>query len=169
VLDELQAMADARDGTRARRARRALESLETLKRETSLRVFVLDDEVPEIEAVDGKLVALAARLEIRLLTNDGVLAANAEARGVPTCNLRRLAVALAPDVSAGDRLRVTLTKPGREPGQGVGHLDDGSMVVVNEGEDLIGEGEVDVEVSAVVPTSMGRMVFARPGAASGDS
>jgi uncharacterized protein YacL len=162
VLDELQAMADARDGARARRARRALESLESLRRESSLRLFVLDDEVPEFEEVDAKLVALALRLQLRLLTNDAALAAVAEARGVPTCNLRRLAADLAPELVPGDVVRVALTAPGREAGQGVGHLDDGSMVVVNEGDELIGEGERPFEVSAVVPTSMGRLVFARP-------
>jgi uncharacterized protein YacL len=160
VLDELQGMADARDGARARRARRALETLETLRRDSSLRIFVLDDEVPEISSVDGKLVALAARLEIRLLTNDANLASNAEARGVATCNLRRLAADLAPEVGAGDNVRVALTKPGREEGQGVGHLDDGSMVVVNDGAELVGQGEIDFEVRAVVPTSVGRVLFA---------
>ena len=97
VLDELQGFADSSDDTRRRRARRGLESLEVLEREGVTRVFILDDEVVEHDAVDAKLVALARRLQLRLLTNDGPLARSAELQGVPTCNLRRLAQELARD------------------------------------------------------------------------
>src|SRR5262249_46266129 len=85
VLDEVQGFADSSDDTRRRRANRGLESLEALQREGHVRVFVLDDEVPEHDEVDAKLVALARRLELRLLTNDGPLSRNAEIQGVPTC------------------------------------------------------------------------------------
>jgi uncharacterized protein YacL len=162
VLDELQGFADARETAQARRARRGLEALDVLRREGLLRVYVLDDEVPEFADVDAKLVALARRLQLRLLTNDGALARVAEVQGVPTSNLRRLGVELAPSMVPGDVVRVALTRPGREAGQGVGHLDDGSMVVVNDGEELVGQGEAAFEVTSVVPTSMGRIVFARP-------
>jgi uncharacterized protein YacL len=162
VLDELQGLSDARDGTRARRAQRGLEMLEVLRREGTMRVYVLDDEVPEFAEVDAKLVALARRLELRLLTNDAPLSRSAELQGVPTCNLRRLVAELAPAVVPGDHVRVALTRAGREPRQGVGHLDDGSMVVVNDGEDLVGNGEVELQVTSVVPTSMGRILFATP-------
>jgi uncharacterized protein YacL len=161
VLDELQGFADAPDETRRRRARRGLDSLDVLEREGVARVFVLDDEVVEYDSVDAKLVALARRLQLRLLTNDGPLARNAELQGVPTCNLRRLAQELAPAVVPGDFVRVALTRSGKEEGQGVGHLEDGSMVVVNEGEDLVGGPEVMLQVTSVVPTTAGRLVFAR--------
>ncbi len=160
VLDEIQGFADAPDGQRRRRARRGLEMLETLRTDGPVRVFVLEDEVPEIDAVDAKLVALARRLQLRLLTNDGPLARAAELQGVPTCNLRRLAQELSPAVMPGDFLRVALTRRGREQGQGVGYLDDGSMVVVNGGETLVGGPEVMLQVTSVVPTAGGRLVFA---------
>ncbi len=161
VLDEIQGFADAPDETRRRRARRGLDALEVLEREGITRVFVLDDEVVEYDAVDAKLIALARRLQLRLLTNDGPLARNAELQGVPTCNLRRLAQELAPAVVPGDFVRVALTRTGKEEGQGVGHLEDGSMVVVNDGEELVGGPEVMLQVTSVVPTSAGRLVFAR--------
>jgi uncharacterized protein YacL len=162
VLDEVQGFADSADDQRRRRANRGLESLEALQREGGVRVFILDDEVPEHAEVDAKLVALARRLELRLLTNDGPLARNAEIQGVPTCNLRRLAQELAPAVVPGDYVRVALTRQGKEPGQGVGHLEDGSMVVVNDGKQLVGGPEVLLQITSVVPTSAGRLLFGRP-------
>jgi uncharacterized protein YacL len=161
VLDELQGMADAND-ERSRRARRGLEILEVLKREAPSRVYVVDDEVPEVEEVDAKLLALARRLQLRLLTNDVNLAKVAELQGVPAIIPRRLAADLIPGVLAGETLHVALTRSGRHHGQGVGFLEDGSMVVVNGGEHLIGRGPVSLTVSSIVPTTAGRMVFARP-------
>lgn len=161
VLDELQGMADAGD-ERGRRARRGLETLEVLRREAPLRVYVLDEEVPEVAEVDAKLVALARRLQLRLLTNDVNLAKVAELQGVPTIIPRRLAADLVPGVLAGETIVLPLVQAGRHPGQGVGFLDDGSMVVVNGGIDLVGAGPLSFAVSSIVPTSAGRIVFARP-------
>lgn len=160
VLDEVQGFADSNDETKRRRARRGLETLDVLQREGPVRVFVLDDEVPEHDAVDAKLVALARRLQLRLLTNDQPLARIADVQGVPAINIRRLAVDLSPAIVPGDFVRVALTRRGRERGQGVGHLDDGSMVVVNGGAELVGGPEVQLQVTSVVPTAAGRMVFA---------
>jgi uncharacterized protein YacL len=160
VLEEVQGFADAPDETRSRRAHRGLETLEAIKRDGPVRVFVVDDEVPEYAEVDAKLAALARRLELRLLTNDAALARVAEVQGVVTCNLRRLAIELAPTIMPGDQVRVTITKSGRERGQGVGQLEDGSMVVVNNGISLVGGPEVELQVTSVVPTSVGRIVFA---------
>ena len=160
VLDELQGMADAGD-ERGRRARRGLETLELLKHEAPNRVYVLDDELPEVAEVDAKLVALARRLQLRLLTNDINLAKVAELQGVPTVIPRRLAADLVPGVLAGENIDVELNRAGRHPGQGVGFLKDGSMVVVNGGADLVGAGPVSLVVSSIVPTSAGRIVFAR--------
>ena len=100
-------------------------------------------------------------MQVRLLTTDANLARNAEVQGVPTVNLRRLAADLAPEIVAGQPLRVALVKSGQQPGQGVGYLDDGSMVVVNEGAALVGAGERDFVATSVVPTAAGRIVFAR--------
>ena len=161
VLDEVQGFADAPDEHRRRRAQRGLQTLETLRQEGPTRLFILDDEVPELADVDAKLVALARRLQLRLLTNDGPLARNAELQGVPTCNLRKLAQEIAPAIVPGDFVRVAITRHGREAGQGVGHLDDGSMVVVNGGVELVGGPEVMLQVTSVVPTSAGRLLFAK--------
>jgi uncharacterized protein YacL len=161
VLDELQGFADAADDVKRRRARRGLETLDVLKNEGQLRVFVLDDEVPEVDEVDAKLLVLGRRLQLRLLTNDGPLARNAELQGIPTTNLRKLAQELTPSIGPGDYVRVALTREGKESGQGVGHLDDGSMVVVNGGDELVGGPEVMLQVTSVVPTSAGRLLFAR--------
>ena len=160
VLDELQGLADGSDEPRARRAHHGLETLAVLRRDGPMRVYVVDDEVPELNAVDAKLAALAKRLELRLLTNDSALARVAEIQGVPTVNLRRLGSDLAPAITPGDFVRVALTRHGRQRDQGVGHLDDGSMVVVNGGAPLVGGPETSLRVTSVVPTAAGRVVFA---------
>jgi uncharacterized protein YacL len=167
ILDELQGMADAGD-ERSRRARAGLETLEVLRRELPNRVYVLDDEVPDVAEVDAKLVALARRLQLRLLTNDINLAKVAELQGVPAVIPRRLAADLVPGVLAGESIEVALSRAGRHPGQGVGFLEDGSMVVVNGGADLVGAGPVSLVVSSIVPTGAGRLVFARPTDARAD-
>jgi uncharacterized protein YacL len=161
VLDEVQGFADAADDVKRRRARRGLEVLDLLRQEGNVRLYVLDDELPEIPEVDSKLIALARRLQMRLLTNDGPLARNAQLQGVPTTNLRKLAQELTPSIGPGDFVRVALTREGKEAGQGVGHLEDGSMVVVNGGNELVGGPEVMLQVTSVVPTSAGRLLFAR--------
>ena len=119
VLDELQGMADAGD-ERGRRARRGLETLELLRREAPNRVYILDDEVPEVAEVDAKLVALARRLQLRLLTNDINLAKVAELQGVPTVIPRRLAADLVPGVLAGESIDVALNRAGSPPRPGRG-------------------------------------------------
>jgi uncharacterized protein YacL len=161
VLDELQGFADSPDDVRRRRARRGLEMLDALQKDPGLRLYTLDDEVPEHAEVDAKLIALARRLQLRLLTNDGPLTRSAELQGVPTCNLRKLAQELTPSIGPGDFVRVAITREGKEQGQGVGHLEDGSMVVVNGGNELVGGPEVMLQVTSVVPTAAGRLLFAR--------
>ncbi len=162
VLDELQGFADSPDPAKSRRAQRGLEVLDVIRREGPSRLYVLDDEMPELAQVDAKLIALAKRLRVRVLTNDTNLARSAEVQGVPTANLRKLAADLGPEVNPGDVLAVVLNRVGREEGQGVGFLSDGSMVVVNGGAELVGRGEVPVSVASIVPTAVGRIVFAVP-------
>jgi uncharacterized protein YacL len=167
VLAELQGLADARDGQRAHRARRGLEALDHVRSEGLVRVLLVDDTVPEHAEVDAKLVALAERLALRLLTNDEPLARVAALHGIPVVNVRRLVSDLAPPIAAGELLEVALTRVGKEPDQGVGELDDGSLCIVNGGARLVGTGSVVVEVRSTVPTARGRLVFARPALGAG--
>lgn len=159
VIDELQGIADAQDLQRRRRGRRGLEILEALSKERNVAVRILDDELPEIDAVDAKLVALGRRLGVGLVTNDRALARVAELQGVHCLDLQRLFDSLRPDQVAGDVVRVEVVKAGTEPGQGVGFLPDGSMVVVGDAAELIG-ATVHVRIGSEVRTPRGRMFFA---------
>ena len=161
VLDELQGLADAVDKTRRRRGRRGLDVIEAMRGMDVSQVYILEETVPEFEDVDAKLLALAMRAEATLITTDHNLAKAAGARGISALNPHSLAESLKPVVATGDRLTVALTKAGSEPGQGVGFLDDGTMVVVESGADLIGSA-VEVEIVSVTRTSIGRMLFGRP-------
>jgi uncharacterized protein YacL len=159
VLDELQTIADAQDPMRRRRGRAGLELLEALRHFHGVEVHVLDDEMPEYDEVDAKLVALAKRLGVRLLTVDGALQKVAELQGVACLSLHRLSDGLQPVYKAGEVVRLPIAKEGREPGQGVGYLDDGTMVVVADAVPFLGQ-EVDVRITGNVQTSVGRMLFA---------
>ncbi len=166
VLGELQGLADASDALRRARGRRGLEVLETLRREPAVDVQVLDDEVPGVPQVDAKLVRICLDRNAALLTLDSNLAKVALLAGVHVMNLHALAIALRPPVGAGDDVTVLLLKPGKESGQAVGYLDDGTMVVVERARDAIGS-EISVQVTSVLTTANGRMVFARQSAQAG--
>jgi uncharacterized protein YacL len=159
VLDELQTIADAQDPLRRRRGQRGLDLLGALQAQPGVDVHILDDEVVEHEEVDAKLLALARRLEVGLLTVDANLQRVAELQGVHCLNLDRLASGLRPVHVPGETLRIPITREGKEPGQGVGFLDDGTMVVVGDAAPLVGQ-EVEVRVTGNVQTSVGRMLFA---------
>ena len=161
VLDELQGFADSSDDLRRGKADGAWRSLRSLKREPGLDVDVLDEVVPGVHEVDAKLVRLAIDKDAALLTLDTNLAKAASIAGVRVLNLHALALALRPPVTAGDEVEVLVTKTGKEPGQGVGYLDDGTMVVVERGRDFVGH-EVQVVVTSVLTTANGRLVFSRP-------
>lgn len=161
VLDELQGLADAVDKTRRRRGRRGLEVIEAMRGSDVSQVYILKETVPEFEDVDAKLLALAMRAEATLITTDHNLAKAAGARGISALNPNSLAESLKPVVATGDRLVVDITKAGSEPGQGVGYLDDGTMVVVEAGSELIGLTQ-EVEIVSVTRTAIGRMLFGRP-------
>jgi uncharacterized protein YacL len=163
VLDELRGIADASDPTRRRRGRRALETLDALRHDPTVGLTVLDDEVPERDEVDAKLVTLARRLDASLLTGDGALASVAELQGVPSRSLDRLADGLRTVLVPGEVVRLVVSRPGRDAGQGVGYLDDGTMVVVSDGAELVGN-ETDVTITSSVRTPKGRMFFASPAA-----
>lgn len=159
VLDELQGIADAADPGRRRRGRRALEALAAAQDEPSLGLVVLEDEVPERVEVDAKLVVLADRYGASLLTTDTNLRRVAELQGVRCLDLSELARSLQPVLVPGETVRITVSRQGRDAGQGVGYLEDGTMVVVNDGGDRLGD-DVDVTIASSVQTSKGRMFFA---------
>jgi uncharacterized protein YacL len=161
VIDELQGLADAGDDVRRSKGRRGLETLQALQRESGLDVEVIDDEAVEVPAVDGKLIRIATHRSAALLTLDTGLARAAALAGCRVMNLHALSLAMRPPVSAGDAVSVLLTRPGKESGQGVGYLDDGTMVVVEKARTRIG-AEVAATVTSVLTTANGRMVFARP-------
>jgi uncharacterized protein YacL len=159
VLDELRAIADGTDPARRRRGRRGLELLEALRAHPGVSVQILDDEVPEHDDPDARLVALARRLGTGLLTLDEALLRAAELQGVRCLSLRRLTEGLRPVYLPGELARIPIIREGREPGQGVGFLEDGTMVVVGGAATLVGT-EVDVRITSKVETSVGRMLFA---------
>jgi uncharacterized protein YacL len=159
VLDELQRLADSADPMRRSRGRRGLEVLETLRREPFVDLVVAPDSQPDVEEVDAKLVRICLEDDLALLTLDTNLAKVAAVTGVRVLNLHALALALRPPVVVGEDVTVQVSKPGREPGQGVGYLDDGTMVVIERGRALVGK-DVTVRVTSVVITANGRLVFA---------
>jgi len=159
VVDELQAIADAADKDRRRRGRRGLDVLDALRSIPGVEFLVLEDTVPEHSEVDIKLVTIAQRDGATLVTTDHNLARAAGLRGIEVLNPHDLGEQLRPSLAMGDQVSVTIARAGSEVGQGVGYLDDGTMVVVANGADSIGE-TVDVEVSNMLRTSMGRMLFA---------
>lgn len=160
VLRELQAVADSADASRRTRGRRGLDALERLKGTAGARIAFPEDEIAGAAEVDDKLLELARRTGARLVTTDFNLNKVARLRGVRVLNVNDLATALRPVLLPGDTLRVAVVKEGKEPGQGLGYLDDGTMVVVEQGREAIGT-DVDVVVSNSLQTSAGRMIFAR--------
>ncbi|HXV35812.1 MAG TPA: PIN domain-containing protein, partial [Myxococcota bacterium] len=159
VLDELQSLADSRDAGPRRKGRTGLESLEAIQRDTRLRVQVPEDEIPEIEAVDAKLVALATRLSVSLLTNDEALSRVAEIRGVHCLSLDRLSRSLYAARTPGEIVHVTILREGQERGEGIGFIEDGSMVVVADAGELVGQ-DLKVRITGSATTARGRIFFA---------
>ena len=163
VLQELQKVADSPDRLKRNRGRRGLDVHNKLQGNPKVDVSVYDGEVPAEaanEGVDQKLVALAAAMEGCVVTNDFNLNKVAQLRGVKVINLNDLANALKPVLMAGEQLAVRITRPGQEAGQGVGYLDDGTMVVVEGARDQVGE-TVHVVVNNVLQTAAGKMIFGR--------
>ena len=161
VLDELQHIADSSDTLRRNRGRRGLEILSRMQKEPGTPVEIVEDSVPSETEVDAKLVALARTRSRVILTNDFNLNRVAELQGVRVMNINSLANAVKPALLPGEDLRVKVIQPGKDAGQGVGYLDDGTMVVVEGGAKSI-DAEVDVTVTRVLQTVAGRMVFAHP-------
>ena len=161
VLDEVQRLADSSDTLRRTRGRRGLEILARMRKTGTTPVVVIDEDVPGTPEVDSKLVALAKKNGRAVLTNDLNLNRIADLQGVRVLNLNSLANAVKPALLPGEDLRVKVIQPGKDAGQGVGYLDDGTMVVVEGGAKSI-DSELDVTVTRVLQTVAGRMVFAHP-------
>ena len=161
VLDELQHIADSSDALRRNRGRRGLEILNRMQKEPGTPVEIVDDDVPGIAEVDAKLVALALARSRVILTNDFNLNRVAELQGVRVMNINSLANAVKPAVLPGEELRVRVIQEGKEAGQGVGFLDDGTMIVIEGGARHI-DRELEVSVTRVLQTVAGRMIFAQP-------
>jgi len=159
VLKELQQIADSPEPTRRMRGRRGLDILARLQRNPRNDVKILEGDVPEETTVDSKLVRLAQVLGARLFTNDFNLGKIAELQKVSYVNVAQVANALKPMLLPGDSLRLRIVREGKDKGQGVGYLSDGTMVVVNHGQPLIGQ-EADVHIQALHQTGAGVIVFA---------
>ncbi len=160
VLNELRSVADSSEPNKQARGRRGLEVLNELRKIKNLEINIPESEVLRREDVDAKLVFLAQSMRAKLLTTDYNLAKMAEFHGVPWLNLNALAKSLRPELMLGERIEVDLVKPGKEEGQAVGFIEDGSMVVVGDGRPHIGR-RVQVEIASVLPTAGGKMIFAR--------
>jgi uncharacterized protein YacL len=161
VLEELQHIADSSDTLRRNRGRRGLDILAQMQKESPTPIEVVDEPLPDISEVDAKLVALARARSKAILTNDYNLNRVAELQGVRVLNVNSLANAVKPAVLPGEELRVRVIQEGKEAGQGVGFLDDGTMIVVEGGVRYI-DKDLDVSVTRVLQTVAGRMIFAQP-------
>ena len=161
VLNELQFVADSPDAIRRARGRRGLEVLKQLQKESPWPVRIVDDDPPDAQRVDEKLILLAKRWNCPIITNDYNLNKVASLQGVTVLNINELANAVKTAVLPGESLHVHVIQPGREAGQGVAYLDDGTMVVVEDGLMYMNRS-IDVCVTKVLQTAAGRMIFARP-------
>ena len=161
VVRELQRLADSGDAIRRNRGRRGFEILERLRACPAVRLTLVDADVPGASEVDAKLLALARERGARLLTNDAALGRSAALAGVATGSLHDLALALKPVALPGESMQVQVVREGKEVGQGVAYLDDGTMVVVEGGRRFLGQ-RLDVVVTSSLQTSAGRMIFTKP-------
>ena len=161
ILQELQQLADGSNDQKRVRGRRGLDILNRIQEEFPDRIIIHSADYEDISTVDAKLIHLAQEINATLLTNDYNLSKVANLQKVNILNVNDLAQALRPIYLPGDTLELKILKPGKEPTQGIGYLEDGTMVVVEEGKDYLG-GELRVVVTSALQTSAGRMIFAKP-------
>jgi uncharacterized protein YacL len=159
VLDELQRIADSADGKKRARGRRGLEMLDEIKDATP-RLAIWEKDYPDIKDVDHKLIALAKEIGGEVVTNDYNLQKVAQLHKVRVLNINELANLLKPSVFVGETIPIFVAKDGKESHQGVGYLEDGTMVVIEDGRSHIGS-EVEVQVTSILQTPAGRMIFAK--------
>lgn len=161
VLNELQYIADSSDSMRRQRGRRGMEVLAALQKEPTIPIRISDIDVDGVREVDDKLVVLARQMRCPILTNDYNLNRIAELQGVTILNINELANAVKSILLPGEIMQVKVIQEGRESGQGVAYMDDGTMVVVESGKDYM-DKDITVMVTKVLQTAAGRMIFARP-------
>ena len=160
VLYEIQHIADLQDPVKKTRGRRGLEILHRLQKQASVKVKIVDYDFPKLKDVDSKLIALAKNMNGKIITNDFNLNKVAELQGIEVLNLNQLVTSLKPAVLPAEQMTIRIIKEGKEYGQGIGYLDDGTMVVVDDARKLLGK-TVDVVVTSLLQTSSGRMIFAK--------
>lgn len=160
VLRELQVVADSTDGSKRQRGRRGLDMLQRMQANASLQVQIVPDDFPSIREVDLKLLELAKKWEAKVVTNDFNLNKVAHLHHVEVLNINDLANALKPVVLPGEKISVVILKEGKEYNQGVGYLDDGTMVVVDHARKMIGR-PVEIAVTSVLQTASGKMIFGK--------
>lgn len=161
VLEELQHIADSADVLKRTRGRRGLDILQRIRQSKKVKVEVTNVDFDDINEVDSKLVRLGQQVGGKIITNDYNLNKVAQLRGVEVLNINELSNAVKPVVIPGETMRVTIVKSGKEPGQGVAYLDDGTMIVVENGYHHMNEN-ITVEVTSALQTAAGRMIFAKP-------
>ncbi|NMA89728.1 MAG: PIN/TRAM domain-containing protein [Amphibacillus sp.] len=161
VLQELQYIADSSDALKRNRGRRGLDILNRLQKDVTDKIEMYEGDFEDTQEVDSKLVKLAKQVDGIVVTNDFNLNKVCEFQNVPVLNINDLANAVKPVVLPGELLKVQVIKDGKEHDQGVAYLDDGTMIVVEEGRNYIGEA-IDVIITSVLQTSAGRMIFAKP-------
>lgn len=160
ILKELQHIADSSDSIKRNRGRRGLDILHKIQNRVDIQVEIDDRDFPDIKEIDMKLVELGKLLQAKLITNDFNLNKVSELQGVSVLNVNELANALKPVVLPGEVIEVQVLKEGKEYGQGIAYLDDGTMIVIDHARKLIGR-TVNVEVTSVLQTTAGRMIFAQ--------
>jgi len=158
ILDELQHIADSSDSMKRSRGRRGLDILNRMQKNQGINIEIVDQDFPKIKGVDAKLVALGKKMNGKIITNDFNLNKVAELQGIKILNVNELANALKPVVLPGELMVVKVIKEGKEHGQGVAYLDDGTMVIVDHASRHLGE-TVEVAVTSVLQTTAGRMIF----------
>ena len=160
ILHELQHIADSSDSLKRARGRRGLDILHRIQKMSHMEVRITEEDFPKIREVDSKLIALAKKLGAKVITNDFNLNKVAELQGVKVLNINDLSNAVKPVALPGESMRVFVLKEGKEAGQGVAYLDDGTMIVVENGRRYIGKN-AEVAVTSVLQTAAGRMIFAK--------
>src|SRR5690606_32752788 len=160
VLRELQVIADSDDQTRRNRGRRGLDILQRLQKKAGIEVKIIEQDYPEIKQVDLKLIEMARELPAKIVTNDLNLNKVAQLRGVKVLNINELANAMKAVVLPGESMQVFIIKEGKEYNQGVAYLDDGTMVVIDNARRMIGR-TVDIQVTSVLQTTAGKMIFGK--------
>lgn len=160
ILKELQRVADSADGIKRQRGRRGLDVLEQLQKSSQVSIIISEIDFPEIKEVDTKLIEMAKQMNGKIITNDYNLSKVAQLQGISVLNINELANSLKPVVLPGEAIKVFILKEGKEQDQGVAYLDDGTMVVVDNSRKLIGQ-TVDVTVTSVLQTTVGKMIFGR--------